>query len=193
MQPSITRLRPLGARIRVDGPALVRQFAKFGTVGFIAYLVDVAVFNALQYFGARPLLADEPLQAKVISTAVATSVAWLGNRYWTFRRTRRRELRREFALFALMYTIGLGISLSILWFSHYVLDLTSPLADNISANVIGLAAGAAFRFWASRRFVFVHRVGAPGRSSQPIEKPNEMVPEHGPDAVHELWSRSPAP
>ncbi len=164
------------ARISTSGPALVRQVAKFSTVGFIAYLVDVAVFNALQYFGAPPLLAGEPLQAKVISTAVATAVAWLGNRYWTFRRTRRREMRPEFALFAVMYTIGLGISLSILWFSHYVLGLTSPLADNISANVIGLAAGAAFRFWASRRFVFVHDLGTPGRSQPPIELPNEMLP-----------------
>jgi putative flippase GtrA len=150
------------AWLRTSGPALAPQVAKFGAVGFLAYVVDVAFFNALQYFGAQPLLADDPLRAKVISTAVATVVAWLGNRYWTFRRTRRREMRREFALFVVMCTIGLGISLSILWFSHYVLGLTSPLADNISANVIGLAAGATFRFWAYRRIVFVHHIRTPG-------------------------------
>ena len=55
-----------------------------------------------------------------------------------------------------MCTIGLGISLTILWFSHYVLGLTSPLADNISANIVGLGAGSLFRFWAYRRFVFTH-------------------------------------
>jgi putative flippase GtrA len=174
------------ARIRMRGPALARQVAKFGAVGFLAYVVDVVLFNALQYFGAQPLLADAPLRAKVISTAVATVVAWLGNRYWTFRRTRRREMRREFVLFAVLCTMGLGISLSILWFSHYVLGLTSPLADNISANVIGLAAAAAFRFWAYRRFVFVHHIGTPvGFAAADRTTPrddsaslNPMVPVH---------------
>jgi putative flippase GtrA len=149
------------AWLRTSGPALARQVAKFGTVGFLAFVVDVALFNALQYFGAQPLLAGDPLRAKVISAGVATVVAWLGNRYWTFRRTRRREMPREFALFVVMCTIGIGISLAVLWFSHYVLGLTSPLADNISANVIGLAAAAAFRFWAYRRFVFVHQIRTP--------------------------------
>ena len=62
-----------------------------------------------------------------------------------------------------MCTIGLGLALLCLSVSHYVLDLTSPLADNIAANVVGLAVGTAFRFWAYRRFVFTHRpaAGAP--------------------------------
>ena len=51
--------------------------------------------------------------------------------------------------------IGLGIALGVLAFTHYVLDLTSPLADNISANIIGLGLGTAFRFWSYRRYVFV--------------------------------------
>ena len=41
-----------------------------------------------------------------------------------------------------------------LWFSRYVLGLTAPLADNMSANVIGLTLGAAVRFWVFRRYVF---------------------------------------
>ena len=41
-----------------------------------------------------------------------------------------------------------------LWFSRYVLGLTTPLADNVSANVIGLSLGAAVRFWVFRRYVF---------------------------------------
>ena len=176
MQPSTARSGRLMTWLRISGPALARQVAKFGAVGFLAYVVDVALFNALQYFGAQPLLADDPLRAKAISTAIATVVAWLGNRYWTFRRTRRREMRREFALFVVMCTTGVGISLSILWFSHYVLGLTSALADNISANVIGLAAAAAFRFWAYRRFVFVHRIRTPVGSQPPIEQPHEMIP-----------------
>jgi putative flippase GtrA len=46
------------------------------------------------------------------------------------------------------------ISVGVLWVSHYVLGFTSPLADNISANVVGLGLGTLFRFWSYRRWVF---------------------------------------
>ncbi|MSW42688.1 MAG: GtrA family protein, partial [Actinobacteria bacterium] len=37
---------------------------------------------------------------------------------------------------------------------------TSPLADNVSANVIGLGLGTIFRFWSYRRWVFPEVVSA---------------------------------
>ena len=40
--------------------------------------------------------------------------------------------------------------------SHDVLGLTSRLADNISANVVGLALGTLFRYWSYKTFVFAH-------------------------------------
>ena len=55
-------------------------------------------------------------------------------------------------------TIGLGIGLGCLGISHYWLGsiwpaLQSRLADNISAQIVGTAAGTLFRFWSYRRFV----------------------------------------
>lgn len=144
-------------RLRAAATALIAQLAKFGVVGGIAYVVDVGLFNLFSYVGSPPLLAGQPLWAKVVSTGVATVVAWLGNRYWTFRHQRRPDRAREFVLYLTMCMIGLLIALSCLWVSHYVLGFTSPLADNISANVIGLAAGTAFRFWAYKKFVFTHQ------------------------------------
>ena len=38
--------------------------------------------------------------------------------------------------------------------SHYGLGFTSPLADNIAKNVIGLGIGTVFRFWTYRTWVF---------------------------------------
>lgn len=152
-----TQVRAPG-RLRAAASALIAQLAKFGVVGAVAYVVDVGLFNLLSYVGSPPLLAGQPLAAKVASAGVATVVAWLGNRYWTFRHHRRPDRAREFVLYLIMCMIGLLISLVCLWVSHYVLGFTSPLADNISANVIGLAAGTAFRFWAYRRFVFTHQV-----------------------------------
>lgn len=130
---------------------LLHELAKFGVVGAVAYLVDLTTFNALRS-GA---LESKPLTAKAISTVVATTVAYFGNRHWTFRHRERQGMRKEYALFFGFNAVGLAIALSCLGTSHYLLDLTSPLADNISANVVGMALGTIFRFWAYRRFVFL--------------------------------------
>ena len=97
---------------------------------------------------------DKPLTAKVISVAVATTFSYFGNRYWTFRHRGRTSFAREYLLFFVLNGVGLAIAVSCLWLTHYGLHLTSPLADNISANVIGLGLGTLFRFWSYRRWVF---------------------------------------
>ena len=57
-------------------------------------------------------------------------------------------------LFFVLNIIGMGIALGCLWFTHYALGFDSVIADNISANVIGLALGTIFRFWSYRKWVF---------------------------------------
>ncbi len=133
---------------------VVREAVKFGVVGAVAYVVDLGVFNLLLHVGDDPLLAQRPLTAKVVSVAVATMVAWLGNRYWTFRRRRRSAVRRELVLFVVVNIGGLALALVPLAVSRYVLGLTSAVADNIAANVVGLAMGTLFRFLMYRTVVF---------------------------------------
>jgi hypothetical protein len=41
-----------------------------------------------------------------------------------------------------------------LWVSHYALGFTGAVADNVSANGVGLALATGFRFWAYRTHVF---------------------------------------
>ena len=141
-----TVVRALYARVE----HLIHELAKFGVVGAIAFVVDIGVFNLLRH---GPM-EDKPLTAKVISTVLATTVAFAGNRQWTFKHRERTNLRREYALFFGLNGVALAIALGCLGLSHYVLGFTSPLADNISANVIGMALGTMFRFWSYRRFVF---------------------------------------
>lgn len=142
---------------------LVRELLKFGVVGSVALVVDVSLFNVLLR------ATDKPLTSKTVSTVVATTVAYAGNRLWTFRRRSRSKVRREYTLFFLLNGIGLAIALGCLATSHYLLDLTSRLSDNIAANVVGLGLGTAFRFWSYRRFVFpelLPTAAAPGTVSE---------------------------
>lgn len=134
---------------RVEG--LVHEMAKFGMVGLSALVVDIGLFNLLLYFGP---LEGKPLSAKVVSVAAATTAAYFGNRYWTYRHRPRTSLTREYLLFFALNGVAMLIAVGCLWISHYALGLTSPLADNISANVVGLGLGTMFRFVTYRKFVF---------------------------------------
>jgi putative flippase GtrA len=127
---------------------LVRELMKFGVVGSVAYVVDVTLFNIVL------ASTGEPLTSKLVSTTVATTLAYAGNRTWTFRHRGGSGVRREYVLFFLLNAVGLLIALGCLAVSHYLLGFTSALADNIAANVVGIALGTAFRFWSYRRWVF---------------------------------------
>lgn len=133
--------------------ARVRELAKFGSVGAVAYVVDLGLFNLLS-FGPGELLGHKPLTAKIVSVTVATLVAWVGNRYWTFSARRTQARGRELAAFVVVNIGGMLIAVGCLAISTYALGLTSPLAKNVSANVVGLALGTAFRYVAYRRLVF---------------------------------------
>lgn len=137
----------------------LHELLRFGSVGAVAFVVDVGLFNLLR-FGPGELLAAKPLTAKVLSVAVATVVAWLGNRYWTFARQRTPSRLRELLGFAVVNVVGMAIAVSCLAFSHYVLGLTSPLADNVAANVVGLGLGTVFRYLAYRKVIFTGGLSA---------------------------------
>lgn len=144
---------------------LVHEAAKFGVVGLVALVVDVGLFNLLRYAGGEGPMYDRPLTAKIVSVSVATTVAYVGNRYWTFRDRGRTSFGREYVLFFVLNGVGLLISVGCLWLSHYALGLHSALADNISANVVGLALGTLFRFWSYRRWVFPADAEAAGEET----------------------------
>jgi putative flippase GtrA len=132
---------------------LIHEVGKFGVVGLFAFVVDVAVFNLL-------LGSIGPLPAKTISTVISASVAFVGNRYWTWRHRPRTGMRREYGLYFLFNGVGLGIGLACLWLSHYALGNFWPavfhtrLADNVASLGVGMAFGTLFRFWSYRRIVF---------------------------------------
>lgn len=159
----MSALRGLVLRFR----ELLSELTKFGVVGFLSLLVDLAAFNL-----ALAAMPHKPLTAKVLSTVLSATNAYVLNRHWSFRsRDRQHALGRELGLFMLLNAVGLLIALTCLATSHYVLGFESRLADNVAANGVGLVLGTAFRFWSYRRFVWV-------RAGTAVEvEPRALPPE----------------
>jgi len=137
-------------RVASAARRLGSEVAKFGTVGAMAFIIDVGLFNVLR----AGVLSDSPLTAKTISVIAATAFAFVANRNWTYRDRARTGYGRESALFFATNAAALLISWACLAFTHYLLGLDSQLADNISGNVIAVGLGTLFRFWVYRTWVF---------------------------------------
>lgn len=156
-------------RVASAARRLGAEVAKFGTVGAIAFVIDVGLFNILRA-GA---LADSPLTAKTISVVVATGFAYVANRNWTYRDRARTGYGRETALFFATNAAALLISWGCLAFTHYLLGLDSQLADNISGNIVAVALGTMFRFWVYRTWVFPDADVAAGGIADPERSATE--------------------
>lgn len=152
--------------------ALLRVLAwRFGevftflAVGGVGYVVDVAAFNAFR--SMVPFSTLDPSVARTLAVVVAMVVTYVGNRVFTWPSESRSRRRREVALFLLANLIAFSFSIGSLLVSHDLLGLTSRLADNLSANVVGTLLGTAFRFWAYRRFVFAAGDAPPAHDPVP--------------------------
>ena len=120
--------------------AWVREFIQFGLVGATAYVVDVGLFNLLQY-GPLAVLAGHPNTAQFVAATIATGYSWVANRVWTYRGRTRDNATREAVLFFFANACGIGISQFCLLFTHHILGLASALADNVAVYVVGFALG----------------------------------------------------
>lgn len=127
----------------------------FLAVGGTAYVVDVAAFNVL--LSSPPLAGRDPSLARALAVVLAMVVTYLGNRHVTWRDRDQPRPVRQITLFVTANLLGAAFSTACLAISHDLLGYTSRLADNLSANVVGLALATAFRYWAYQRYVFARR------------------------------------
>ncbi len=130
--------------------SLATELFKFMAVGGINTVIDFAVLNLLLSIG--------PLKAKIVAAVVATTASYILNRQWTFQRSDRKSLRREYTLFFALNGVGLLIQSSVLAVAKYGLGFSETnsddrLAFNI-ASAVGIGIAMVFRFWAYRTFVF---------------------------------------
>jgi putative flippase GtrA len=149
-------------RLRVARGTLAHTIASFGVVGVVSTVADLIVFNLLRS-------SLDAYLAKAVSLTVGVLIAFVGNRYWAFRHHISSGLVRDFAVFTLLNFLGLGMTEGCLLISRDGFRADGALADNISANVVGLLISSAFKFWTYQRFVFL----------RPVIDEADVAPERG--------------
>jgi putative flippase GtrA len=151
-----------------------REVLTFLAVGGTGYVVDVGAFNALRTLA--PMSTMDPSVARTLAVVLAMCVTYVGNRWLTWPAETDANRRREVALFVVFNVVGYAFSVACLLLSHDVLGLTSAFADNVSANVVGVALGTLFRFLTYRRFVFGGPSGPdPAVAAEPEPEPGPPV------------------
>ncbi|MER5546229.1 GtrA family protein [Streptomyces sp. NPDC001118] len=127
---------------------LVREVAKFGTVGVAGIFVNLGVFNLVRHVSDLPVV-----RASIIATVVAIVFNYVGFRYWTYRDREKSGRTKELTLFLLFSAIGLVIENGVLYLATYGLGWDSPLQSNVS-KFAGIGIATLFRFWSYRTWVF---------------------------------------
>ena len=145
---SRSRRGRLREQLRGSWRILAKELTAFGAIGIVALAIDLGVFTWLAPDGA--------LKAKAISTVLSATFAYVGNRYLSFSHRARSSLVRETSTF-------FGINLITLIFSElmialFVYPLNYPHGGAVVfvVNLGTIAVGTVFRFWAYKRFVFLH-------------------------------------
>jgi len=127
---------------------IIHEFAKFGIIGVIGLAITNFGYALLHSHGVGPVTST------TIATIVATAVAYIGNRYWSFRHRERTSVPREGTIFFVLNGIGLLIQDAVVAFNAYVLHLEHhKLAEFVALNT-GIAIATVFRFWSYRRYVW---------------------------------------
>ena len=130
---------------------------KFLIVGGLATVVTIGVFNLLVHVGSPPLLGDAPIPAYGLALVVGLAVNYVGNRFWVFDSAPPGPIWRQVLTFLVVNAVAFAIPAVCLAVSRNGLGLDSALADNVSANVVGLVLATATRWWLYRRLVFNDR------------------------------------
>lgn len=128
---------------------LVHEVAKFGIVGALGFVVQLAVQN-----GLHSGLKIGPTFAVVIAYCAATVVTFVGNKFWAFKHRKGRGLGQETATFVLLNGIGIVIQVGLVDAVYYGLDIRDTLAYNV-ATIIGIGLATLFRLYSYRKFVFM--------------------------------------
>ncbi|MFF8282790.1 sugar phosphate nucleotidyltransferase [Streptomyces albus] len=145
------------------GRSLAGEIAKFGLVGGLGIVVNVAVFNL-----SRLLTPLSVFWCGFAGTGVAIVSNYAGFRHFVYRDRDKQRRAREFSLFVTFSLAGLVIENGTLYAAVHWLDWQSTWQSNL-AKALGIAAATGFRFLTYRTWVFrpVRTAAPPGDAVTP--------------------------
>jgi putative flippase GtrA len=154
---------PAGGRLSRSWQLLLRELSGFGVVGIVCFFIDVGLFQVLYAH-----VSAGAVTAKLVSTVVSMTIAYVGHRYWSFAHRTRTGVRREYVLFAAINGATLVLGLAIVAFVRYPLAQDGAFLLQV-ANLASIALGTLIRYFSYRRWVFpAHAelgVSTPGRAA----------------------------
>lgn len=140
----------------------VFQAGKFFLLGVMATLTDIIVFKFflnLFFDFAVFNLKTEWLRniSKGISFLIVTFVKYWGNKFWTFGKTERNEMKKEITQFFIITAIGLAINVTVFSFGANTIGPQFEIPVKVWESVwVIIAAFASFswNFLGSKFIVF---------------------------------------
>jgi putative flippase GtrA len=149
---------------RLRRTRLFGEVVRFMMVGGIATAVAFVLFNGLVhgfFMGAGPM-NGQPIPAYVIANTVGMLISYELSRRWTFRHRVSDHPDGGFTAYVVINAVTMLLPVGCLYLTRSVFGWDSAIADNLSANVVGVLLGQVARFFLFRKFVF----GRPIRYTQ---------------------------
>ena len=140
-------MTPLLDHVRNSWRILLKEITAFGAVGLVGLVIQLGLFNLLHDIGA--------LKANAVAMIVATAFAYVGNRYLSFSHRARTGLGREASWFFGINAVTFVIAELILGVAYLFSKQHDKVVTNV-LNLVGIGVGTIIRFWAYKRFVFLH-------------------------------------
>ncbi|GGR49769.1 putative flippase GtrA [Nocardioides luteus] len=149
---------------RLRRTRLFGEVIRFMMVGGIATAAAFVLFNGLVhgfFFGAGPM-NGQPIPAYVIANTVGMLISYDLSRRWTFRHRVSDHPDGGFTAYVVINAVTMLLPIACLYVTRNMFGWDSAIADNVSANVVGVLLGQVARFFLFRKFVF----GRPIRYTQ---------------------------
>lgn len=112
---------------------LIAQFAKFGVVGVIAFVIDYGLLVLLtEVFGVNYLISA------TISFVVSVVFNYVASMRYVFTHKEDMSRRREFIIFIVLSVIGLIINDAMMWAGVDLLGISYLLVKIVATVVVAI-------------------------------------------------------
>ncbi|MGA8847202.1 MAG: GtrA family protein [Nocardioides sp.] len=135
---------------------LLGEVWRFFAVAQAATWVSILLFNiALHgWLIGDPLFPDQAIGVYVVANSIGMIISYHGARGWVFPHRPPQQADGGWTAYVIINIAAMALPVGCLVVSRHVLGLEDALADNLSANGIGLVLAFGARFYLFKRYVF---------------------------------------